>query len=161
MDSNLFTYLWPLFNLVVLLAVGIYYGREPLGRLLASHEQQVADSLDGASNTRAEAEEEFERQKSRWEEIEEDIDEIRRQAEQARERLRRRRRRQAEAEREHITSRVQDAMRRERDEAVEQLREEMSSKLVAGVQRAVSQLVSPQDHRRLAEHLVDEMEDAS
>jgi len=160
-NSDVITYLWPLFNLVALLAVGIYYGREPLGRLLASHEQQVDDSLGGASQTRSEAEEEYEKQRLRWDAIEEDVEEIRREAERAAERLHRRRQKQAEAERQHISSRVRDAMRRHRDDAVQQLREEMSDRLVVSVKKAVSRLVSHRDHRRLAEHLIEEMEDVS
>ncbi len=157
----MFNYLWPLFNFLVLLAVGIYYGKQPLTRILASHEEEVAETLEGAEENRSEAKQLLQKQKRQWQQIDKEIEEIRQEAERARKRLRRRMKQRAEREQEHLASRIDDTIRRERDEAVAEVRREIADALVFSVRRALIRLISPRDHEQIIEHLIDEMEDAS
>lgn len=153
-------YLWPFLNFLLLVAVAVYYGREPVARFIRSYEEDVDESLDQAEQNRREAGQRLEDWRRRWSNIDGEVREMLRRSEEAGGRSLDQALERARAEEEHLRSRVADTMERDRDRALAELREEMADVLVTSVSDSMATLVTAGDHRHMSRHFITEIGDA-
>ncbi|MFO8060238.1 MAG: ATP synthase F0 subunit B [Bacillota bacterium] len=155
------TYMWPLFNLVLLAVLAFHFGRKPVARFIRSYEQDVDESLDQAEKNRQEAEERLEDCRRRWKSIDAEVERMQRRGEEAGEESLRRALQRAQDEEEHLKSRVTDTIERDRDRALTELRERMADILVRSVSDSMAKLVTPEDHRHISRRFIAEVGDDS
>ncbi len=152
---------WPLVNLILLAAVAVYYGRKPLSKFVSSYEAGVDESLDQADRSDEEARQRLREWRQRWREIDSEVEELIRRGRETSERRGAQALQRAEIEEQHLKNRIRDTVDRDRDRAVAEMRTEMAGVLVSSVLRAMHQLVTEEDNRRLIRQFMQEIGDTS
>lgn len=152
---------WPLVNLILLVAVVVYYGRKPFSEFLSSYETNVGESLDRAERSDKEARETLRQWRQRWREIDSEVEGLLSRSREIRERRGVEALRRAETEEQHLRNRIRDTVEQDRDRAVTEMRGEMAEALVSSVTEAMHQLVTEEDNRRLVRQFIKEIGDTS
>jgi F-type H+-transporting ATPase subunit b len=147
--------LWPAFNLVLLLAVLIYFARKPIRSFFAGRRAQIQNELQGSADQLEEAEATYTKWQRRLIGLESEIEAIRTTSRQ-----------RAEAERERILSEAQasaDRIRRDAISAIEQelrrardeLREEAAQLALELAAERLEREVTGEDRDRLLDEFID------
>jgi F-type H+-transporting ATPase subunit b len=105
--ASVSTVFWHAFNLLVLIAVLVYFGRGPIAAFLASRRAQIEDGIESAGRELAEAERRLAACEQRAASLDRELDEIRRVVRQ-----------QAEAERDRLLAEAQATAERIQRDAV-------------------------------------------
>lgn len=158
--ESLLDLLYPMINLVILIAVLFYFARKPVQAFFEERRSGIRGELDDAAQLKKDAEENFSKWQRRLADLERELEEIRTTA-----------RERAETEREHILAAAQESAARVRRDATtaierevrrahDRLREEASDlavELAAGILR---EQVGPADRERLLDEFITRVEDA-
>lgn len=149
---------YPLFNLVLLLALLVYFARQPIRKFFHDRRAEIADDIDRASELRRDAERRF----AEWQRKLADLDaEI--------ERIHSTSRRRAESERDQIVAEATATAERIRDDARaavaqelqrsrEILREEAADLAVELAGNLLTEEVSAADRERLVDEFIERIE---
>lgn len=152
---------YPAINLVVLLAVLVYFAKKPIQAYFAERRTGIRGDLDSSAQLKKDAEERFSKWQRKLADLERDLEEIRTTA-----------RERAEAEREHILADARagaERIRRDASAAIEQevrraqagLQSEASDlavELAAGLLRGQ---VGAEDRERLLDEFIGRIESPS
>jgi len=150
--------LWPVVNLLILIAALVYFGRRPIQDFFAERQDRIRGDLDAAANALAEAEARHTEWQRKLTRLDAEMDRIR---EQARER--------AEAERKHIlaeASAAAERIRRDARSAVDQelrrareeLRREVAELAVELAADTLRTRVNDADRSRLVDDFIETIE---
>jgi len=155
------SFIWPLVNLLLLIVIAGYYGKEPLQQFLSSYEEDVEESIDRAEQGKRQAQERLKQWRERVQNVDSEVDDIISRGKESRERLQREMKQKAQSEKEYIKRRVQNSAERERERTFQQTRKYMSKSLVEAVKSAMMSTVDRDDHRRLVNDFIKEVGDES
>ena len=150
--------LWPVVNLLILIAALVYFGRRPIQDFFASRQDRIRGDLDAAANALAEAEARHTEWQRKLTRLDAEMDRIRKQA-----------RERAEAERKHIlaeASATAERIRRDARSAVDQelrrareeLRREVAELAVELAADTLRTRVDDTDRSRLVDDFIETIE---
>ena len=150
--------LYPVLNLILLLAVLVYFGRKPILGFFAERRGKIQDDLKAAADMRREAEERYASWQRRLADLESELEAIRTTA-----------RERAESERDHIITDATTTAERIRSDAtaaIDQelrrsravLREEAADLAVELAGNLLREQVSESDRERLVSEFIDRIE---
>ena len=152
--SGLQTFLWPALNLVILIAVLVYFARKPLQAYFAKRRSEIQGELQSAADQLATAESTYAKWQRRVIDLESELDEIRatsrQRAEAERERIIQDARATAERIRNDATAAVELELRRAR----EILREEATQLAIELAGERLSREVTEADRDRLIDEFI-------
>jgi F-type H+-transporting ATPase subunit b len=152
--SGLQTFLWPALNLVILIAVLVYFARKPLQAYFAKRRSEIQGELQSAADQLATAESTYAKWQRRMIDLESELDEIRatsrQRAEAERERIIQDARATAERIRNDATAAVELELRRAR----EILREEATQLAIELAGERLSREVTEADRDRLIDEFI-------
>jgi len=153
--GGLQTLLWPALNLVILIAVLVYFARRPLRAYFEKRRTEIQGELQSAADQLAVAETSYANWQRRMIELDGELDEIRetsrRRAEAERERILEEARATAERIRRDATAAVELELRRAR----ETLREEATRLAIDLASERLSREVTDADRDRLVDEFID------
>ncbi len=158
--GSLIDLLYPMINLVILLAVLVYFARKPVQAFFEERRSGIRGELDDAAQLKKDAEENFSKWQRRLADLERELEEIRTTA-----------RERAETEREHILAAAQESAARVRRDATtaierevrrahDRLRDEASDLAVELAAGMLREQVGPADRERLLDEFITRVEDA-
>jgi F-type H+-transporting ATPase subunit b len=154
-DAGLF---YPFVNLALLLAVLIYFARQPIREFFQDRRAQIQNDIHSAEELRRETEERHAKWNRRILELESDLEEIRvdgrRRAEAERDRILAEARALAERIRSDATAAIDQELQRSR----EILREEAADLAVELARRLVRETVDDADRARLVDEFIERIE---
>jgi F-type H+-transporting ATPase subunit b len=156
--GGLSEHLWPAVNLVILVAVLVYFARKPIRDYFASRRSEIQSELKGAAEQLSEAEATYSKWQRRLVDLEAELQEIRATSSQ-----------RAEAERDKILSDAQataERIRRDASVAVEmefrrareELREEATQLAIELATERLEREVTDADRDRLLDEFIDRIE---
>jgi F-type H+-transporting ATPase subunit b len=153
--GGLQAYLWPALNLVILLAVLVYFARKPLQAYFEKRRSDIQGELQSAADELATAESTYAKWQRRIIDLEGELDEIRatsrQRAEAERERIIQDARASAERIRRDATAAVELELRRAR----ETLREEAAQLAIDLASERLLREVTDADRDRLVDEFID------
>lgn len=153
--GGLQTFVWPALNLVILIAVLVYFARKPLQAYFEKRRSEIQGDLQSAADQLATAESTNAKWQRRMIDLEGELDEIRATSRQ-----------RAEAEREHILEDARNTAERIRRDATaavelelrrarEILREEATQLAIELAGERLSREVTDADRDRLVDEFID------
>ncbi len=156
--GGLSEHLWPVVNLVILVAVLVYFARKPIRDYFAIRRSEIQSELKGAADQLSEAEATYSKWQRRLVDLEAELQEIRATSSQ-----------RAEAEREKILSDAHataERIRRDASVAVEmelrrareELREEATQLAIELATERLEREVTDADRDRLLDEFIDRIE---
>lgn len=152
--GGLEAFLWPALNLVILIAVLVYFARKPLQAFFAKRRGEIQDELQSAADQLATAESTYAKWQRHMIDLENELDEIRatsrQRAEAERERIIQDARATAERIRNDATAAVELELRRAR----EILREEATQLAIELAGERLSREVTDADRDRLIDEFI-------
>jgi len=152
--GHLEAFLWPALNLIILIAVLVYFARKPLQAYFAKRRGEIQGELQSAADQLATAESTYAKWQRRMAELESELDEIRatsrQRAEAERERIIQDARATAERIRNDATVAVELELRRAR----EILREEATQLAIELAGERLSREVTEDDRDRLIDEFI-------
>jgi len=157
-SSGLSELLWPVVNLIILIAVVVHFARKPMRDYFAGRRSEIQSELKGAADQLAEAETTYAKWQRRLIDLEAELEEIRTMSRQ-----------RAEAERDKILSDARAAAERiRRDAAVavemelrrarEELRVEATQLAIELATEQLEREVTDADRDRLLDEFIDRIE---
>ena len=157
-SSGLSELLWPVVNLIILIAVVVHFARKPMRDYFAGRRSEIQSELKGAADQLAEAETTYAKWQRRLIDLEAELEEIRTMSRQ-----------RAEAERDKILSDARAAAERiRRDAAVavemelrrarEELRVEATQLAIELATERLEREVTDADRDRLLDEFIDRVE---
>jgi F-type H+-transporting ATPase subunit b len=153
--DGLQAFLWPALNLVILLAVLVYFARKPLQAYFEKRRSDIQGELQSAADELATAESTYAKWQRRMIDLEGELDEIRatsrQRAEAERERIIQDARATAERIRRDATAAAELELRRAR----ETLREEAAQLAIDLASERLSREVTDADRERLVDEFID------
>jgi F-type H+-transporting ATPase subunit b len=153
--DGLQTFLWPALNLVILLAVLVYFARKPLQAYFEKRRSDIQGELQSAADELATAESTYAKWQRRMIDLEGELDEIRatsrQRAEAERERIIQDARASAERIRRDATAAAELELRRAR----ETLREEAAQLAIDLASERLLREVTDADRDRLVDEFID------
>jgi F-type H+-transporting ATPase subunit b len=153
--GGLQTLLWPALNLVILIAVLVYFARKPLQAYFEKRRSEIKGELQSAADQLATAEATYAKWQRRMIDLESELDEIRatsqQRAEAERERIIADARATADRIRRNATAAVELELRRAR----ETLREEATQLAIDLASERLSREVTDADRDRLVDEFID------
>lgn len=155
LSFDLWTFLFQLINVAIVLVALYYMLFRPLGNMIRAREEKVARTLDEASDARERAAELEARYDQKLKEAQREIQRMMEEAQQASERRRQDLLARAQEEAERTLQRAKDEIAREREQAVAAIRQEMASLAVAAASQVVGRSLDDEDQRRLVEEFVE------
>ena len=154
-EGGLQAFLWPALNLVILIAVLVYFARKPLQAYFETRRSEIQGELQSAADQLATAESTYAKWQRRMIDLEGDLEEIRttsrQRAEAERERIIDDARATAERIRRDATAAVELELRRAR----EILREEATQLAIELATERLTREVTDTDRDRLVDEFID------
>jgi F-type H+-transporting ATPase subunit b len=147
--------LWPAVNLVILLAVLVYFARKPLRAYFDKRRSDIAGELQSSADELAAAESTYAKWQRRMIDLESELDEIRAQSRQRAEAERERIIQDAHATAERIQRDATAAVELELRRAREALREEAAQLAIELAGERLSREVTDADRDRLVDEFID------
>jgi len=151
---------YPIINLLLLLAVLVYYGRKPILDFFSERRGKIQDDLKAAGDLKREAEERFASWQRKLADLDAELESIRTTAQE-----------RAESERDHIIADANSTAERIRSDATaaidqelrrsrEVLREEAADLAVELAENLLRDQVSETDRERLVSEFIERVESA-
>jgi F-type H+-transporting ATPase subunit b len=147
--------LYRVVNLVILIAVLVYFARKPIQGFFSDRRNQIRDSLDSASELCRRAESRYSKWQRKLADLEDELASIRETARERAEREREQILADARAVAERIRSDARSAVDQELRRAKAQLRDEASELAVELAAEILQEQVTTQDRERLFDEFVE------
>jgi F-type H+-transporting ATPase subunit b len=148
-------FLWPALNLVILIAVLVYFARKPLQAYFEKRRSEIQGDLQSAADQLATAETTYAKWQRRMIDLEGELDEIRAKSRQRAEAERERIIEDARAAAERIQRDATAAVELELRRAREMLREEATQLAIELAGERLSREVTDADRDRLVDEFID------
>ncbi len=153
--DSLQSFIWPAVNLVILLAVLVYFARKPLQAYFEKRRSDIAGELQSSADELATAESTYAKWQRRMIDLESELDEIRATSRQRAETERERIIQDAHATAERIQRDATAAVELELRRAREILREEATQLAIDLAAERLSREVTDADRDRLVDEFID------
>jgi F-type H+-transporting ATPase subunit b len=140
-----------LFNTLLLVGLFVKFGKQPLARGLADRRQRILRSFEEAAAMKAEATEQLRVYRSKLDNLDAEIERVRKEMRESSESERRRALADAEARRARLEQEARVLIERELAALREDLTKETALAALASARELLKRSVSTDDHRRLCE----------
>lgn len=149
---------YPMLNLALLIAVLIYFARQPIKDFFAGRRDEIEGALKAAAELRAEAESRYAQWQRKLADLDADLDQIRSQSRDRAETEREQILADAEATAERIRNDARAAVEMEVRSAREALREEAADLAIELAARRLDAEVNDGDRERLLDEFIERVE---
>jgi F-type H+-transporting ATPase subunit b len=149
---------WPALNLVILIAVLVYFGRQPIRDFFADRQHRIRDDLDAAAKALAEAEARHTEWQRKLTRLDAEMARIRGQARERAETERKHILAEASASAERIRRDARSAVDQELRRAREELRREATELALELAAETLRARVSDADRSRLVDDFIETIE---
>jgi len=146
-----------LFNTLLLVGLFVRFGRQPLARGLADRRQRILRGMEDAAAMRAEATEQLQFYRSKLDNLDAEIERVRREMRESAETERRRVLEDAAARRTRLEQEARVLVERELEALRENLTKETALAALASARELLERSVSTDDHRRLCEEYLQQL----
>jgi len=151
------TFLWHLFNFIVLIGLLTYFLYRPITTMLDERSRRIEESLAAAEQARAEVARADREREEMLASTRREIQDLMTQAQQVADRIQSEARNTAQQEAQRIIERAQQEAAAERNQAMDELRREVASLAVQAAERIISQrLDGPAQQQLIEEFLSDQ-----
>ncbi len=151
---------WEIVTFAILLVLLIKYVYPPIREQIQNRQQLIEGAIDEAQKTRSEAKELLDEYRRQLEEARGEsrriLDESRKQAEAQRTRTKE----EAREEGDRIIQRAREEIDRERESTIREIRGEVADMVVTASSRVINQKLDGNDHDRLIQESLDNLEAA-
>jgi F-type H+-transporting ATPase subunit b len=146
-----------LFNTLLLIGLFVRFGRQPLARGLADRRQRILRGIEEAAAMKAEATEQLRMYRSKLDNLDAEIERVRREMREGAESERTRALADAAARRTRLEQEARVLIERELEALREQLTRETALAALESARTLLQRNVSTDDHRRLCEKYLQEL----
>jgi F-type H+-transporting ATPase subunit b len=146
-----------LFNTLLLVGLFLKFGRQPLARGLADRRQRILRGIEDAAAMQAEATEQLRVYRNKLDNLDAEVERVRREMRESAETERRRALEEAGARRTRLEQEARVLIERELEALREELTKETALAALASARELLQRSVSTDDHRRLCEEYLQKL----